>query len=181
MIAVAIKALATAQDQVQALAVASPINLYDAAIMVAYFVLFVTKRDFRVLLCLMPVLVYCITYSGDDAYAYTLYSGVNILLSCYFIKRKDFMISIPIITMAIYNLIFALDSFVNSEYKTWIWHNHEIIICVLHAFVMLVFSKKFTSVVDACFSYVHMLWNDCTSNSARTSNAKRQPSEARHK
>ena len=168
-----------------ALPVASPINMYDAAILVAYFILFVTKRDFRVLLCMFPVLIYCITFEmggkDTDVYAYTLYSGINILLSYYFIKRKDFMISLPIITMAAYNLIFALDSFVNSEYKTWIWHNHEIIICVLHAFIMLVFSKKFTSLVDACFAYVNMLWNDCTSNSARTSNAKRQPSEARNK
>ena len=79
--------------------------------------------------------------------------------------------------MAIYNLIFALDSFVNSEYKTWIWRNHEIIICVLHAFIMLVFSTKFTSMVDACASYVNMLWNDCASNNPRSSNAERQPSE----
>lgn len=181
--AVTITALVTAQAQV--LAVASPINMYDATIMVAYFILFVTKRDFRVLLCLAPVLVYCITFEVGgkytDTYAYTLYSGVNILLSYYFIRRKDFILSIPIITMAIYNLIFALDSFVNSEYKTWIWRNHEIIICVLHAFIMLVFSKKFTSVVDACASYVNMLWNDCSSNNPRSSSAKRQPSEARNK
>ena len=171
-----------------ALPVASPINMYDAAILVAYFILFVTKRDFRVLLCIIPMLIYVATYEGGDTFAYILYCGLYIALSYYFIKTEGFKFRIPFITMAIYDLIYSLDSYmfgvqglIEPNADTWLYKNHALIVCFLHAFIMLVFSKKFTSLVDACFSYVHMLWNDCTSNSARTSNAKRQPSEARNK
>lgn len=157
----------------------------DAAILAAYIILYLFKKDGRILFCLLPFIAYLFTFNientNHDIYAYSFYSGLYITLSYYFIKRRDFIIFAPIITMASYDLLFAYDGWVNSAVETWIWRNHEIIICVLHAFIMLVFSKKFTSVVDACFAYVHMLWNDCTSNSARASNAKRQPSEARDK
>ena len=161
-------------------------NSLDLAIAAAYVAVFAVKRDKRVLLSFLPFIACMFTYQAarsyyDDIFAFSLYSGLYITLSYYLVKRKDFILFIPIITMASYDLLFAVDSWLNSDVETWIWRNHEIIICVLHAFIMLVFSKKFTSMVDACLAYVNMLWNDCTSNSARTSNAKRQPSEARHK
>ena len=163
---------------------ATSLSNLDAVIVTAYLLLTLIKRDCRIIVILLPMLMYTVTFKQesplDDFYAYSLYSAIDITITYYFLRKRQFVITIPIILMSIYCFVFALDSYLNSSVETWIWRNHENIIVVLHSFILFSFSKTCGSLVDTVRSHCFML----RSHNIRADNGEdyngRQQSEARN-
>lgn len=67
-------------------------------------------------------------------------------------------IGLALLAMAGYCFIFAVDGWVNSNVETWVYINHEIIIAVLHLFIILSNSKRLSSMVgnaaDSCVRWL---------------------------
>lgn len=76
--------------------------------------------------------------------------------------------SVACLFMAAYSLIFGIDSWVNSDAETWIYNNHEIIVLLLHSFIILSFSSRFTTRLASFINYCLGYRSDDSNNTFNT-------------
>lgn len=133
----------------------------DAVILLMYFVgAWVYRSREAVALTLLFVAVALVgeyVTPLDDVYRFLLYAAMYLLASRWLIKRIHRAV-FGTLAIALYSIVYATDSWINSDVETWIWRNHEIIVCTLHIFILLLLSKIRIAVVGSRFDLERLLY-----------------------
>lgn len=96
------------------------------------------------------VLLLQFTYSEEvtqkDIYtSFFFFMAIYLTLAYYHLKKSIILPAVACSAIALYSLAYALDTIVNYETYTWLWHNHESIVLILHSALMCVSIPKFNS------------------------------------
>jgi hypothetical protein len=79
------------------------------------------------------------------------FMGLYLTLAYYHLKKSLPTPAAACSVIALYSLAYALDTIANYETQTWLWHNHESIILILHIALMCVSIPKFNNAVANCW------------------------------
>ena len=82
----------------------------------------------------------------DDIYLFLFFGVIYSTLSYKLFKYKH-LAALGCLLMSIYSFIYAMDSWINAEYETLIWENHEVTVCILHVIILLLLSPLRASMV----------------------------------
>lgn len=144
----------------------------DEIITIAYLIvaLALCRASFFLCVALWAICLIFINVSTDISAVYG-FAGAGfgyILLSVRLARWQSF----GAVAIAVYYFVFAADCWINSDVETWIWHNHEIIVAILHANIMLSFSAHYGAVVDACYGPVRRVYAMLLGNMQNLSGAQ---------
>lgn len=135
----------------------------DELTVIAYAVVLIAVRNASAMLALLVMLIIAYTamklefkYPIDDVYLFPVIGSAYLI--CAKIMRSCGCISwIGCILMSLYSFYYSYDCWMNGEVKTWVYRNHESIILIIHAFIMLLLSKAQLAVVSA---RLNLFWNN---------------------
>ena len=151
-----------------------------AAFIAALFV----YRDKHFYLVAAAILIICFTPDSFLSSPYRTFNTfcliclVFITLSFVLFLSKKYLPSIALLLISIYCAIFATDTWVNSNEKTWIFNNHEHIIVGLYAIILLSFSKRLSAMVVTCANYIGDIHVNIKFNPTNNPSYKRRKGEA---
>ena len=154
------------------LASCEPVNLIIGVAYIAAFMFY--YRCIEMKIALLAIVVVSI-FPVHDSAALPYLGMCSLYLICgwllYFNNKN--ITAITFCLMSAYCLIFAFDSWINSDVETWIYKNHEIIVLVLHAAILLSFVDKLRAVVGSTVNYGRTNNVRCRVNQIGFNRAKR--------
>jgi hypothetical protein len=127
--------------------------------LVLYVVTAVITRSRHSLVCFFAfliVLMLQLTYSEEvtqnEIYtSFLFFMALYLTIAYYQLKRSLILPAVACSAIALYSFVYALDTIVNYETYTWLWHNHESIIFILHIALMCVSIPKFNTTLAGCW------------------------------
>lgn len=124
--------------------------ILSVLISIAYLFVALKWRSIESALCLLVFVALASIgqYNNpiDDVYLFLFFGVIYSTLSYKLLKFKH-LAAIGCLLMSIYSLVYAFDSWINADYKTIIWENHEITVCILHVIILLLLSPLRVAVV----------------------------------
>jgi hypothetical protein len=124
--------------------------ILSLTIAIAYLFVALKWRSIESALCLLVFVALASIgqYNNpiDDVYLFLFFCVIYSTLSYKLLKLKH-LAAIGCLLMSIYSFVYALDSWINADYKTIIWENHEITVCILHLVILLLLSPIRLTVV----------------------------------
>jgi hypothetical protein len=138
-----------------------------------YVLVFIVVRNASALLALLVFAAVAYTsshagfkYSDDDVYLFAILS-IAYLMCATQMRRWSNPAWYGCIFVSLYSLYFSYDSWINWEFETWTYQNHESIVFTSHVLVMLLLSKVHLALV--C-SRVNLFWRNHCSNKSKQGN-----------
>lgn len=110
-------------------------------------------KSWQFFLCVLIFLSSLIFYLSENpnyvdiTLSFLVYFSAYLILSAKLFRSKYFSAAFVAGIICLYNLLFALDTFVNHEVETWIYQNHESIILVLHVALVCLFSQRCNTIL----------------------------------
>ena len=124
--------------------------ILSVLISIAYLFVALKWRSIESALCLLVFVALASIgqYNNpiDDVYLFLFFGVIYSTLSYKLFKYKH-LAALGCLLMSIYSFIYAMDSWINAEYETLIWENHEVTVCILHVIILLLLSPLRASVV----------------------------------
>ena len=84
----------------------------------------------------------------DIIFTFVFISVVYCVGAVFLVLQHRVLACFAMLVMAGYSIVFAIDSWIYSDVKTWIWLNHEIIVSCIHAVILLSFSRRVERVAN---------------------------------
>tara|TARA_R110000868_G_scaffold26012_1_gene100785 strand:- start:248 stop:772 length:525 start_codon:yes stop_codon:yes gene_type:complete len=155
------------------------IAAYIAALFVYRNKYFYSVAVIVLLVCLSPDVFFENQYYTFDSYI--MFSIVFAIASYMLNSCKKYLPSMSLCLISIYCAIFAADTWVNSNAKTWNFINHEYIIVSLYAAILLSFSERLPALVASCFSHISGIYVNIKPNPINNSSRQGRESKAENK
>lgn len=119
----------------------------------------VVVRSRHILVCFFAFLIVVMlqfTYSEEvtqkEIYtSFFFFMALYLTIAYYHLKYSLILPAVACSAIALYSLAYALDTIANYETYTWLWHNHESIILILHIALMCVSIPKFNTALANCW------------------------------
>lgn len=128
--------------------------MIDPIITAIYLIaaLAICRADFLLCVSAWCINTYFINVSSDlsAVYSFACFGFAYIILAMLLSGRHGFFAAL----IALYHFVFATDTWINAETETWIWHNHEVFVLILHVCLIVSFSGLFWQLVDTWVSYL---------------------------
>ena len=125
--------------------------MLDILVISLYLVAFIAARNKLLIAAFIPL---CIAVSIPIMNEQTItFSIVAVLysLSAMAVCFKSLPMALGLFSMSIYFIIFAIDTWVNADVKTWLYNHHEIIVSVLHIIIITSSSSRAIQIISSSF------------------------------
>lgn len=131
----------------------------NLCILLLYIVTAIIARSRYSLACFFAFLIVLMlqfTYSEEVTHreiytSFFFFMSLYITLAYYHLKHSLILSAVACYAIALYSLVYAIDTIANYETYTWLWHNHESIILILHIALMCVSIPKFNTALANCW------------------------------
>ncbi len=131
----------------------------NLCILLLYIVTAIIARSRYSLACFFAFLIVVMlqfTYSEEVTHkeiytSFFFFMALYLTIAYYHLKHSLILPAVACSAIALYSLVYALDTIANYETQTWLWHNHESIILILHTALMCVSIPKFNTAVANCW------------------------------
>lgn len=131
----------------------------NICILLLYIVTVIIARSRYSLSCFFAFLIVVMlqfTYSEEvtnkEIYtSFFFFMALYLTLAYCHLKKSLILPAVACSAIALYSLVYALDTIANYETYTWLWHNHESIIFILHIALMCVSIPKFNTALANCW------------------------------
>lgn len=79
---------------------------------------------------------------------FCMFVGIYTCLSCALAYMDRLLSGIIAVIIALHSLAYAIDIYAFPTTETWLYKNHEIIVCILHAMLICVSIPKFNTILS---------------------------------
>ena len=132
----------------------------DWVILLCYSVVFILcNRKLVLLVAAVPLIASMIIPSqlfigAALVFTFAALSVCYMLATVFAVQSREKWLPVALFSMAVYCIIFAIDSWVNSHAETWIWTHHEVIIVTLHAFILISLNRTVCKCMDSIADHI---------------------------